>query len=259
MQNFGKSAEVLELAGIADTTSVLNAAACASLANDQEASKGFYLKLLKANYKSPTVYISLSDIYRLEKDSASALKYVRMGQKEYPADMRLFLAETNIYLTFNNTNKALKNLKVALAEDSTNYSVAFAMGTIYDNLSNDTAQKPEFRKESFDNAAAAYKNSIRLNPEYFEGSYNLGALYVNKAASLNESAAKLPLDATAEYDKMMKEANNYLEMALPYLEKAIEMQPNDANTLYTLKQIYTRTNKPDKVKAVQEKLNNLPK
>lgn len=259
MMNFGRSAEVMELANIPDTTSMLNAAACATLANEKDASKQYYEKLLKANYKSINVFITLSDIYRQEKDSANALKYVKMGQKLYQSDMRLFLAETNIYLTFNNTEKALKNLKVALEQDSTNYSVAFAMGTIYDNLSNDTTKNSDFRQQAFESAASAYKNSIRLNPNYFEGSYNLGALYVNKAAGINDEAAKLPLDATVKYDKLMKEANDYLQLALPYLEKAIEMQPMDANTLYTLKQIYTRTNQPAKVKAIQEKISNLPK
>lgn len=259
MMNFGKGAEVLELANVSDTISILNAATCASLANEKEASKEYYIKLLKADYKSAVVFITLSDIYRQDKDSTNALKYVRMGQLVYPNDLRLFLAETNIYLTFNNTPKALSNLKVALKKDSTNYSVAFALGTIYDNISNDTAKAQVQRNEAFENAIAAYTNSIRLNPEYFEGNYNLGALYVNKAATINEEATKLPLEETVKFDKLKKEADIYLEKALPFLEKAIELQPADVNTLFTLKQIYARTNKPDKVKAVQEKINAVQK
>jgi tetratricopeptide (TPR) repeat protein len=253
--NFGKGAEVLESANVSDTISILNAATCASLANDKEASKKYYIKLLKANYRSPVVYITLSDIYRQEKDSANALKYVQMGQAAFPNDNRLFLAETNIYLTFNNTAKALSNLKIALAQDSTNYSVAFALGTIYDNISNDTTKSIAVRNEAFGSAIESYTKAIRLNPEYFEGNYNLGALYVNKAATINDEATKLPLEETAKFDKLKGEADSYLEKALPYLEKAIELQPADVNTLFTLKQIYSRTNKPDKVKAIQEKIN----
>ncbi|MCX6305544.1 MAG: hypothetical protein NT040_11300 [Bacteroidetes bacterium] len=259
MLNFGRGAEVLELANVSDTISILNAATCASLANEKEASKKYYIKLLKANYKSPVVFITLSDIYRQDKDSTNSLKYVRMGQQLYPNDLRLFLAETNIYLTFNNTPKALKNLQVAMAKDSTNYSVAFALGTIYDNISNDTTRTPVERNEAFQNAIGAYSKSIRLNAEYFEGNYNLGALYVNKAASINDEATKLPLEETAKFDKLKKEADSYLEKALPFLEKATELQPADINTLFTLKQIYSRTSKPDKVKAVQEKINAIQK
>jgi cytochrome c-type biogenesis protein CcmH/NrfG len=257
--NFGKAAEVLEAANFQDTTSLLNAAACASLANDKEAGKYYYQKLLKANYKSVTVYVSLSDIYRQDKDSSNALKTLRLGQKQFPGDNRLFLAETNIYLTFNDTEKAMKNLKQALEQDAGNYTVAFALGTIYDNLSNDTTKKADFRQKCFEDAILAYQNALKLNPTYFDANYNLGALYVNKAASINDEANKLPLDESAKFEQLSKEANNYLTLALPYLEKAIELQPNDVNTLYTLKQIYTRSNQPDKVKAIQEKINNLPK
>jgi len=255
MLNFGKGAEVLEIAKVSDTISILNAATCASLANESEAAKKYYIKLLKEDYKSPSVFMTLSDLYRQDKDSTNALKYVRMGQQLYPNDLRLFLSETNIYLTFNKTDKALNNLKVALAKDSTNYSVAFALGTIYDNISNDSSKTVAQRNEAFENAVAAYKNAIKLFADYFEGNYNLGALFVNKAASINDEANKLPLDATAQYEKLKKEADSYLEQALPYLEKATELQPADLNTLISLKQIYARTNKTEKMKEVQEKIN----
>ncbi|MCK9203918.1 MAG: tetratricopeptide repeat protein [Bacteroidales bacterium] len=255
MLAFAKGAEVIEVSNISDTLSLLNAATCASLANEKSAAKEYYLKLLKGNYKSQVVYISLSDIYRQEKDSTNAIKYVRMGQAAYPNDLRLLLTETNIYLTFNNTDKALHNLEVAKQKDSANYSVFFALGTIYDNISNDSSKTPEVRAKAFDNAIKTYKDALRINPEYFEANYNLGAMYVNKAASINDDANKLPLDATEQFDKLKKEADSYLERALPFLEKATELQPDDLNTLFSLKQIYGRTNKQDKVKEVQEKIN----
>jgi len=257
MLAFAKAAEVIEMSSITDTLSLLNAATCAALANEKLAAKDYYLKLLMGDYKSPSVYISLSDIYRQEKDSSNAIKYVRMGQEVYPNDLRLLLTETNIYLTFNNTDKALKNLYVAKEKDTTNYSVFFALGTIYDNLSNDTAKSLPIRTEAFENAIKCYKDALRLNDTYFEASYNLGALYVNKAASINDEANKLPLDATAQYDKLKKEADYYLEKALPYLEIATALQPDDLNTLFSLKQIYARTNKADKVKEIQAKIDQV--
>lgn len=259
MINFSRGAEVLEMANVPDTVSLLNAATCASLANEKEAAKDLYLKLLKLNYKSPQVFITISDIYRQDKDSLNALKFIKMGQQLYPSDFRLFLSETNIYLTFNRTEKALNNLKFALKQDSTNSSVAFALGTIYDNLSNDTTRTTEQRAASFENAVDTYKNAIRLNPDYFDAIYNLGAIYVNKAAVIEEEANKLPLDATAKYEQLKSEANTLLSNALPYLEKATILQPTDINTLVTLKQIYARTNQNDKVKAIQEKINELKK
>ena len=259
MLAFENGATALNSIHINDTISLFYAAACAGLANDNAKAKQYYVELLRQGAKSTTIYVSLSDIYRQEKDSAQALKVVRDGLKLYPNDLRLFLTETNIYLTFGNTQKALNNLKLATQKDTSNATVFFALGTIYDNLSNDTTQTAPVRGEAFNLAIDAYKKAIKLNPAYFEPNYNIGALYVNKAATILDQANKLPLDAEAELKKLKEEADSYLEMAVPYLEKASELQPDDINTLISLKQIYSRSNKTDKLKTVNDKINSQKK
>jgi hypothetical protein len=259
MLAFEYGANALSSINIMDTISLFYAAACAGLANDQVKAKQYYVDLLKQGAKSSSIYISLSDIYRQEKDSSGALKVVRDGLKLYPDDFKLFLTETNIYLTFGETKKALRNLKLASEKDTSNQTVFFALGTIYDNISNDTLMSPNVREESFNSAIDAYKRAIKLNPAYFEPNYNIGALYVNKAATINDQANKLPLDADAEFKKLKAEADGYLDKATPYLETASELQPNDINTLYSLKQIYSRLNKTDKLKAINEKISGLQK
>ncbi len=42
--------------------------------------------------------------------------------------------------------------------------------------------------------------------------------------------------------------------ALPYLEHALEIDGENLNTLISLKQMYARTNKTEKLKAINEKL-----
>jgi Flp pilus assembly protein TadD len=259
MTDFGNAAQMFEIAKVSDTTSLLNAAYCAGLAKEPEMAKQYYLALLKGNYKSPNLYMALSDVYRQEKDSVNALKVIREGLALYPNDLRVFLAETNVYLTFGETDKALRNLKTAIQKDSTNPSVFFAMGTIYDNISNDTLKTAAEQNAAFENASAAYTKAMQLNPNYFEAAYNMGAMYVNKAALINDIANKLPFDQADKYDQMKKEADSYLVKAVPYLEKAAELDPKDINTLYSLKQIYARTGQTDKLKAVNEKIAALTK
>jgi hypothetical protein len=259
MLAFENGANALSSIHIMDTISLFYAAACAGLANDQVKAKQYYVDLLKQGAKSSSIYVSLSDIYRQEKDSSGALKIVRDGLKLYPNDFKLFLTETNIYLTFGDTKKALRNLKLASEKDTSNQTVFFALGTIYDNISNDTMNSVKMREEAFNSAIEAYKHAIKLSPGYFEPNYNIGALYVNKAATINDQANKLPLDADVEYKKLKAEADDYLEKATPFLETASELMPNDINTLYSLKQIYSRLNKTDKLKAITEKINSLQK
>lgn len=259
MASFENGANTYSIMNLSDTLSLFYAAACATMVPDREKAKEYYLQLLKANSKTPAVYISLSDLYRQDKDSVNALKVVQMGQKLYPNDLKLFLAETNIYLTFGNTNKALRNLKLATQKDTTNPTIFFALGTIYDKIANDTMQTMQSRATAFDQAVSAYRSAIKLNPKYFDPNYNLGALFVNKAASIMEEANKLPLDADAQFKKLKEEANQYLVQAAPYLEVATEIQPNDMNTLYSLKQIYVRTNQTDKLKVLNARIDALQK
>ncbi|MCX6282559.1 MAG: tetratricopeptide repeat protein [Bacteroidetes bacterium] len=257
MLAFDHSYSALAAINIPDTLSLFYAAACATLANDRSQAKKYYIDLLKLKAKSVSIYASLSELYRQEKDSGAALAVIREGQKIYPGNMPLFLAETNIYLTFNNIDKALLNLRTAAKKDSANPSIYYALGTIYNKLVDDTSKNAAFREQMFTNAADAYKRAIELKPDYFDPIFNLGALYVNKAVYYDDKAKNLPLDAEAEYKSLKAEADKYLSAAIPYLEKATELQPNDISTLNSLKQIYIRQQKNDKIKAINEKINSV--
>ncbi len=259
MTNFGRSAEVLEVIGMTDTLSLLNAALCAGMANERGSARDYYLKLLQGNYKSPSLYSSLSDIYLKEKDSTNAFKYIRMGLKEYPTNMGLFNSEINIYLTYNIVDKAMSNLNIAMKKDTANYSIPFALGTLYDNMANDTARSEAQRADAFINAEKSYKKALQLKADYFDAAFNLGALNLNKASDILVKANNLPPDAVTEFEKMKSEADGYLGKATPYLEKALELQPADLNSMNALRQIYTRLNMPEKKKAIQERINNLQK
>jgi len=259
MLSFDHGYQAFAAINIPDTISLFYAATCASLANERDQSKKYYIDLLKLKAKSVVIYSSLSEIYRTEKDSGAALAVIREGQKMYPGNMQLFLAETNIYLTFNNTEKALSNLKAAAKKDTANASIYYALGTIYNKLVDDTILKANVRDQMFTLAEEAYKKAIQIKPDYFDPVFNLGALYVNKAVIYDDKAKNLPLDAEAEFKSLKAQADKYLEAAIPYLEKAAELQPADMSTLSSLKQIYIRQQKSDKIKAVNEKMNNLQK
>lgn len=254
MKFFAAGADVIGIAQVSDTASLLNAAYCAAIARDSKSSIKYYEELLKGGYKSVNLYVQLSDLYRQDSLKEQALQMIQDGLQLYPGDLRLFLAETNIYLTFNETDKALANLTAAVEKDKTNPSVFFALGTIYDRIANDPNTSEANRPEMFNKAISTYQEAINLKADYFEPYYNIGALYVNKASAINDEANKLPLDQTDKFDLMKKEADNLLDLATPFLEKASELQPGDLNTLYSLKQIYARSGKNDKLKEINEKI-----
>jgi len=228
--------------GKLDTSALYNAAVAASLGGDNDEAIRYYKMVMDYDYENADMYLTLGEIFKSKGDTLAALETFKNGREKYPDNFNLLISETNIYLAQNNIEKALENLELAIEKDNTNPTIFFAVGTNYDQLGMN------------DKAEAAYKSAIELDPDYFEANYNLGALYVNQAAVVIEEANDLPLDAVEKFDSLKADADDLLKKSLPYLEKALELQPDDTNTLISLKEIYTRLNMMDKLKVVNEKL-----
>ncbi|MFZ4522940.1 MAG: tetratricopeptide repeat protein [Bacteroidales bacterium] len=259
MINFGKAADMLVAVNITDSISLQYAGMCATKANEKEAAKGFYMRLLNGNMKSPTVYSSLSDIYLNEKDSASALKIIREGRKVYPNNLVLILAESDVYNYFNDVDKAIATLTLASKKDSTNHLVFMALGSNYQKIYEDTVKPAQMRNDSYLNAEKAYKKAIELKPDFSEAYFNFASLYFNAAVPLAIKANGLPLEQKEQYAKLTADANKMYALALPHLKKFDELQPNDLTTLNLLRQIYSSFDDKENLKAIQKKISDLRK
>jgi tetratricopeptide (TPR) repeat protein len=207
--------------------------------------KLYYNKLKTLDYKQPRIYNALSNIALEEKDTTGALGIIKEGREKYPEDFDILIAETNIYLSTKQNDKAINNLTAAVEKDAMNPTIHYAVGVTYAGMG------------KVSEAEAAYIKAVELKNDYFEANYNLGALYVNQAAGLIEQANKLPLSATKEYDELKAQADEILKKSIPYLETASQLDPNDKSTLLSLKEIYTRLQMYEKMKVVNEKLESM--
>jgi tetratricopeptide (TPR) repeat protein len=107
----------------------------------------------------------------------------------------------------------------------------------------------------FEDAERSYKACMEINPDYFDAAYNLGVLYFNKAVKIYEEASKVT-DNTA-YEKVKKEGDDILLQAVPYMQKAHEIDPKDRASLETLKTIFYRLKMDDQYNKVVEELKAL--
>jgi len=244
MTNFEMTKKINTIFQIKDTTATFNIALCALNLKDNKKAKSCFEELMKNNYKQSIVYTSLSGIYKNEGDTVKALGVIEKGRKIFPQDLNLIIAQINIYLAQGKTKEANDLLAVAVNKDPNNPALHFAIGANMDEVGN------------FAEAEKSYKKAIELKPDYFDAYYNLGALYVNSAASKMEEANKLPL-GDAKYDELKAVADKLLTDAIPVLETAERLQPTDKNTLLTLKQLYARKSDAENLKRVEEKLSKL--
>jgi len=243
-QDFTKSAEVNGVLGRVDSAAILYAGQSAYFGKLYEEAKSSFNQLLDINYQDPSVYRMLSDIYKSTGDTTKAISMLLEGRKIFPDDYNLIVDAANIYLATDQNQEALDVLTLAIKKDDSNASLFFAAGTIYDKM------------KSYDEAADIYIKAIEVDANYFDANYNLGALYYNQAAEKIMEANALPLSEIQKFDEKIAEGKALMEKALPYLEKADSIEPADAVTLQTLKEIYTRLSMMEKLKGINERLNN---
>lgn len=247
-----------ELAEANDTTLLYFCATAADLAKDYPKAVKYYQKMLEAKQGGGATYSSLMNVYFEMKDSAAGIDVLKKGRQSYPNDPNLLISETNYFLRVNKSQDALNNLNLALQSKTNDPNLYLVRGNIYDNLANpkDASGKDLEKPKDYINllglAETDYKKAIELKPDYFDALYNLGVLYNNQGVELNKQADKIT--DQKKYQAANAKANEQFANAMPVLERALQLNPQDRNTMVALRQIYMRMQLDDKLKAINEKL-----
>ncbi|HAS34877.1 MAG TPA: hypothetical protein DCS15_00215 [Flavobacteriales bacterium] len=238
---FQVSARLHETIGLMDTIAVYNSALAAENAGDWANAELNYRKCIEVNYKAESCFNDMSMIYYKKADSVDkALEVLAEGRKAFPSNSPMLLAELEIFLGSNRFDEALSNLNLAIKNDSSNHILYFARGMIFNN------------KSKFKQAEMNYLKAISLKPDHYDSNFNLGALYFNQGADMITKAGDIP--DFKEYEIAKKKGDAVLVKAIPYLEKALEIRPDDKDSMSSLMQLYGRTNQSDKYNEVKARM-----
>jgi tetratricopeptide (TPR) repeat protein len=244
-----------------DTSSILNSAYSAEKAKDFDKAKDYYNRLITMHFKDPAIFMSLSNIYKQQKDTVHALLTIQEGKKVFPDSMNIILTEINLLLALGRSNEAIAAIDNAIKREPKNASLYMALGSSYDNVANprdangNELTRPVNYSELMTKAEQAYQKGLQVNPNSYELNYNLGAIYFNQAAELANTANNLK--SVAEYDKAKLRYIAKFQDAQPYLERALELSPNDKSTLISLRQLYLQTNQTEKYNKIKAILDNM--
>ena len=228
-----------------DTVIIFNAGLAAYNAQKYDKAIEYYKEAAKYKYNGAKTYSLIANSYFQKKDTVGALQVLQDGLKEYSDNGSLLVDVINVYLNANKIDDAMKYLDIAISQDPKNASYFFAQGTLYDKL-----QKPE-------EAAASYLKAIEYKDDYFDAYYNLGALYYNKGVKQVDVANLVPSNQPEKYEVEKDKADVEFKKAIPYMEKAHEINPTDKFTLESLKTLYYRLKMLDKHAEIIEKMKNI--
>lgn len=225
--------------GIFDTLAVYNAGLAAEQAGDYQTAIEQYQKAANANYMGAKMYLYMANLYEKQEMPEKYLEVIKQGRIAYPDDADIIVYELNYYLRNNKFEEAENNLKLAIEKEPNNKQLHFSLGVVYDNL------------DRRDEAKAAYEKAIAIDPDYFDPTFNLGAMYFNQGVEMNNAANEIT--DNKKYNAAREDAKKVFEQARPYLERAHELEPTDLSAISSLAQLYAMTGENDKYTEMKAK------
>lgn len=241
---FEKTAQLkeLELFGSeTDTTIIYNAALMAQRAEDYDNAIKYYKKTADLNFGGGDVYALLGQCYKEKGDTASYLSALKEGYTKYPENQSILGTLINYYLLeAKDSKEGIKYLDKAIEQNPTNAQLYIGKAMFYD-------QDKEVEK-----AIEMYQKAIDIDPNSFDAQYNIGVLYFNQGVDLTNKANEIK--DNAKYLEAKKIADAKFEEALPFLEKAYKIRPEEPGIGNTLRTLYYRLQMTEKYEQISKEL-----
>ncbi|MCX7862821.1 MAG: hypothetical protein N2449_07480 [Bacteroidales bacterium] len=192
----------------------------------------------------PLAYIYYTEMLLAMKDTNAARGVALKGIEVFPDNPDVLMTAIDLFSKMRKMYEMADLMeKIVSQNPQPDTKMLFVLGQAYNNIAK------EFIRKGYQSTADQYKTKaieyfekvIQLNPSdkriVFNSYYNLGVIYYN--AGVNAYKQR---ETSSEYEFLFKKA-------VPYLEKAKELDPKNKNILNMLLKAYTSLN--DKVKAEQ--------
>lgn len=183
-------------------------------------------------------YNILAESYVAVEDYDNALKVTAEGRKEFPKNFQLLITEANIYLKKEDKVRFKELLEEAVQIDPENVSLYQNIGIIYKNENNSEEALKNFNKV------------LELDPTNANAYNNIGATILDATAALTEEMNK-NLNDFDMYDKLLNQQKDIYREALPFYEKAYELDSTNISVIQILVGLYENLEMADKLQEVQ--------
>lgn len=266
-----------------DTSFLFNAAITANAAKDFDTSLEYYKKLREINYTGiATQYLATnaatgevenlgsksyrdlmvrSKAYTDPKEEVSeskvadiitnmALVYQQQGKieeaiaafqearKSKPKDIDLILGEADLYIKLDKMDKFGELMILAVEQNPTNPVLYYNLGVV------------NYNSKKYEDARKYYEKAIELKPDYADAYNNIAAVILEKERPIIEEMNK-NLSDFDKYDELLEKQKAVKREALPYLEKADQIQRTE-NSTKILMNIYESLGNMEKAKEFRK-------
>lgn len=172
-------------------------------------------------------------------DLDKALAVLADGRKEFPKSYSLLIDEANVYYKKGDNDTFKERLEKAIELNPTEPTLYYNVGVMNMN------------QKKIDAAIEYFKKAIELKPDYSEAYNNIGAAIIDRAVPIVEEMNK-NLSNFKKYDELQVKQKAVYKEAIPYYEKAYELNKNEISTVQTLLGLYENLGMTDKSAALKE-------
>jgi tetratricopeptide (TPR) repeat protein len=214
-----------------DTTLNFNAGFLANDLGKTEEAKMYFNRLLEIDGydKLNTYYFLIQIASGVDQDPEAAYEIVNKARKDYADDKTLAEFEIQLLLQLNKMDEAMASIEEALKSDPNNAGILLRYGYLKE------------QSGDIDGALVQYRKSVEADPEFYEGNYYTGAIYLDRARAILADVNNLSDDEwEKKSESMAKEADGLYKEAIPYFTKASELKPENTDIMEILFQIHSR-------------------
>ncbi len=198
---------------------------------------------VKEPSKRGEIVKNIALIYNMKGDVENAKNSILDARKENPNDVGLIVTEANMYLESKQMDKYQALIKEALEKDPTNADLYYNLGVVSANAKN------------LVDAKTYYLKAIELNPVLENAYINLGTVMLDGEKEIVEKMNKLSLSAadSKKYEELKAKRQTIFKNTIPYFEKVLQINPENADAGLTLASIYSLLDQHDKAKVLKQK------
>ncbi|MFV7234851.1 MULTISPECIES: tetratricopeptide repeat protein [Flavobacterium] len=194
--------------------------------------------------KRGEIYKNMALILVQNGKTEEAKKAIAEARVANPDDTSLILTEANLYLETKDFDTYKKLISEVLEKNPNDADLVFNLGVI-STTANNTVEAEKY-----------YKRAIEIKPDYVNAYLNLAILKLDADKKLFEEMNKLGNSEkdNKRYLVLKKQREAVFMDALPYLEKASELDPSNNEVKATLLNVYGALEMTEKKKALKAKM-----
>ena len=194
--------------------------------------------------KRGEIYKNIALILVQNGKTEEAKKAIAAARKNNPEDDSLILTEANLYLETKDFETYKKLIAEVLQKSPNDANLIFNLGVLSANAKNAVE------------AEKYYKRVIEIDPNYINAYINLAALKLEGEKPIIDEMNKLGTSAKdmKRYDELKKKREDLFRSTIPFLKKAVELDPKNTDVAKTLLNVYSALEMTAEYKALKAKL-----